>query len=98
MENIDVQSETRQERRQQKHENSKGEKQRVRKPKKLRVKLIPIWLRIIIVLVLVVVFFLIGAMIGYGVIGEGSPSDVFKPSTWSHITDIIDEGTPTEAE
>lgn len=103
MENLDVQqSETRQERRQQKLKNDKekvkGEKRSGKKEKKLRVKLIPIWLRIIIVFVLIVVFFFIGTMIGYGVIGEGEAFDVFKPSTWTHITDIIDKGTPSEAE
>lgn len=63
------------------------------RPKKYRIRLIPIWLRILIVLVLMVVFFFIGAMIGYGVIGDGSPWDVFKKSTWTHITDIIYKGT-----
>lgn len=63
------------------------------RPKKLRIRLIPIWLRVVIVLVLILVFFFIGAMIGYGVIGDGKPTDVFKKDTWSHIFDIINEGT-----
>ncbi|WAA12152.1 DNA-directed RNA polymerase subunit beta [Fervidibacillus halotolerans] len=64
-----------------------------KKPKKMRIRLIPIWLRIIIVLVLLIVFFFIGAMIGYGIIGDGKPLDVFKTSTWTHIFDIVNKGT-----
>ena len=70
-----------------------AESERKRRPKKLRVRLIPIWLRIIIVLVLIVICFFIGTMIGYGVIGDGNPTDVFHKETWSHIFDIVNEGT-----
>ncbi|GGB12417.1 DNA-directed RNA polymerase subunit beta [Macrococcus hajekii] len=47
---------------------------------------IPILLTIIIVLVLSFILFMIGMMIGYGVLH--SPLDVFKPSTWSHIFEL----------
>jgi DNA-directed RNA polymerase subunit beta len=57
--------------------------------RRYRVRLIPIWLRLVIVAVLIVVSTMIGAMIGYGVIGDGKPLDVFKPSTWQHIVDIV---------
>lgn len=75
-----------------KYTSRKGEEKSF-KPKKLRIRLIPIWLRIIIVLVLIVAFFFIGAMIGYGMIGNGNPTDVFKAETWSHIFNIVKEGT-----
>jgi len=35
------------------------------------------------------VFVLIGAMVGYGVLGDGEVWDVFKPATWTHIYDLI---------
>lgn len=77
------------ERRKQKTEEApKGRKKRI------RIRLIPIWLRIIIVLVLMIVFFFIGTMIGYGIIGDGNPFDVFKKSTWTHIFDIVNKETP----
>jgi hypothetical protein len=58
-----------------------------------RTRLIPIWLRLIIVIVLMVISTAAGAMIGYGVIGNGKPLDVLKPSTWQHIVDIVKKDT-----
>lgn len=55
----------------------------------VRIRLLPIWLRIILVLVLLIITVIIGTLIGYSVIGDGSPSDLFKVETWTHITDII---------
>ena len=60
--------------------------QRIRKP---RLRIIPIWLRIILSIVLIGGSLLLGLMVGYGVIGGGSPADVLKPETWYHILDII---------
>ncbi len=57
-----------------------------RKPK---IRLIPIWLRLLLVALLLVASLVAGSMIGYGVIGDGSPGDVFKKSTWDKITDIV---------
>ncbi|AOV08816.1 DNA-directed RNA polymerase subunit beta [Sporosarcina ureilytica] len=55
----------------------------------VQIRLIPIWLRIILVLLLLVVVASIGLYMGYSVIGDGAPGDVFKKATWTHITDII---------
>lgn len=55
----------------------------------VQIRLIPIWLRIVLVIVLLCCAAVAGAMIGYGVLGDGSPSDVFKKETWNHIVDII---------
>lgn len=77
-------------------EDAESREDRKKKPKKLRIRLIPIWLRVIIVLVLIVAFFMIGTMIGYGVIGNGKPTDVFNGETWTHIIEIIKGGTPAE--
>jgi hypothetical protein len=57
--------------------------------KKLRVRLFPIWLRVVCLLVLCFVALAGGAMIGYGIIGKGNPMDVFDVKTWTHIRDII---------
>ncbi|QTJ59259.1 DNA-directed RNA polymerase subunit beta [Dolosigranulum pigrum] len=47
-------------------------------------------LKIVIVLVLLVVFFMVGAMIGYAVVGEGSnPLDVFDQQLWQHVLDFF---------
>lgn len=41
--------------------------------------------RIFIVIVLILAVFAIGAMIGYGMLGGGKATDVFKPELWHHI-------------
>ncbi|MTH53977.1 DNA-directed RNA polymerase subunit beta [Bacillus mangrovi] len=60
---------------------------------KVRVRLIPIWLRLILVLIFFALAAICGAMIGYGVIGDGHPVDVLKPSTWQHIIDLVEKET-----
>lgn len=49
-----------------------------------------ILLRLFVVFVLLVLAAIVGAMIGFGVIGDGDMLDVLKPSTWSHVFDIMD--------
>lgn len=49
----------------------------------------PIWLRIVVVIVLTFISLIVGAMIGYGVIGDGAPLDALKIKTWQHIIDIV---------
>lgn len=61
------------------------------KQQRLRRRLIPIWLRLVIVLCLITISTLAGAMVGYGVIGEGNAWDALKPSTWQHIIDLIEK-------
>ncbi|RKO62818.1 DNA-directed RNA polymerase subunit beta [Caldibacillus debilis] len=89
MEGLKAQKETlsRSEKREARRENRE-------KKKKIRIRLFPIWLRILIVLFLIIVCFFVGAMIGYGVIGDGNPFDVFKKSTWTHIYDIVNKESP----
>ncbi|GAC90568.1 hypothetical protein KN10_1004 [Anoxybacillus flavithermus NBRC 109594] len=67
------------------------EKQQKRSLRRPRRRLIPIWLRLVIVFVLVLLSGMIGAMVGYGVIGEGNAWDALKPSTWQHIVDLIEK-------
>ncbi|MEL3970693.1 DNA-directed RNA polymerase subunit beta [Rossellomorea oryzaecorticis] len=75
-------------------ESMKAEKKD--KPKKeaapkrwVRVRMLPIWLRILLVILFLAASLALGAMIGYGVIGDGNPADVFKKETWQHIVDIV---------
>ncbi|QSB12281.1 DNA-directed RNA polymerase subunit beta [Lysinibacillus sp. FSL K6-0057] len=69
-----------------KERRSTGEQREVRW---VQIRLIPIWLRIVIVLILVVVAASLGAMFGFSVIGEGNAMDIFKRETWQHIFDIM---------
>lgn len=59
--------------------------------KKIRVRLIPIWLRLIIIIVLSCLSLIIGAIFGYSVLGDGKAGDVFKKSTWTYIIDLIEK-------
>ncbi|MGI2327719.1 DNA-directed RNA polymerase subunit beta [Planococcus sp. YIM B11945] len=71
---------------------AKEERPKETKPKKtgwVRIRLIPIWLRIIIVLLLLAVAAILGVMVGYGIIGDGEPQDALKWETWQHILDIM---------
>lgn len=56
---------------------------------KARVRIFPVWLRLIIVCILSVAALMAGLMIGYGVIGDGTPTDALKVETWQHIIDIV---------
>ncbi len=56
-----------------------------------RYRLIPIWLRILLVLVFCVLAVLAGAYVGYVILGNGDPDDVFKKETWQHIVDLVNQ-------
>ncbi len=62
---------------------------RRKKERRPRLRLIPVWLRIILAIVLIGGSLLLGLIVGYGVIGDGDPADALKPQTWYHIIDII---------
>ena len=55
----------------------------------VQIRLIPIWLRMILITVLFVTTAAIGVTVGYGYIGSGDPGDALKWSSWQHIFDII---------
>jgi hypothetical protein len=59
--------------------------------KKVRVRLIPVWVKVAIVILLTVVSVLAGTVVGYGVIGNGKPSEALQKGTWTHIIDIINK-------
>ncbi|MED4833414.1 DNA-directed RNA polymerase subunit beta, partial [Geobacillus stearothermophilus] len=55
-----------------------------------RTRLIPIWLRLVIVTVLMAICLAAGAVVGYSAIGDGAWLDVFRPSTGQHILDFVE--------
>lgn len=60
------------------------------KPRKwVQIRLIPIWLRILLVLLLLVSTVIVGAMFGYSVLGDGEATKIFHKETWTHIVDIM---------
>lgn len=75
-------------RKEYKNEEAAGEQQE-KKTWWVQIRLFPIWLRIILVIVLIVLAAALGAMVGYGVIGDGEPKDALKWETWQHIIDIM---------
>lgn len=72
-------------------EDMKKEKNTREKKKRIRVHLIPIWLRIIIVIVLLAASLVLGAIFGYAIMGNGKVKDVFEKSTWTHIMDLVNK-------
>ncbi|MFC4713073.1 DNA-directed RNA polymerase subunit beta [Planococcus dechangensis] len=60
-----------------------------KKTRWVQIRLIPIWLRILLVLALIVTMAALGAMVGYGVLGDGNAGDALKWETWQHILDIM---------
>lgn len=69
----------------------KKEKATTKQRRIVRVRLIPIWLRVILVALLLALSILVGAVFGYSVIGDGAAKDVFKKSTWTHMIDLIEK-------
>ncbi|MGV3465045.1 MAG: DNA-directed RNA polymerase subunit beta [Heyndrickxia sp.] len=77
--------------REQYKKERKMEGRRTVSKEKIRVRLIPIWLRVILVLLAIVISVLSGVIVGYGVIGDGNPMDALSKSTWSHIVDLVNK-------
>jgi hypothetical protein len=73
-------------------EQRKAERAEANEPKKtfwVQIRMIPIWLRLILIILLIALVAVIGLRIGYSAIGDGNPEDVLKKETWTHIIDII---------
>ncbi|MDC3416713.1 DNA-directed RNA polymerase subunit beta [Aquibacillus salsiterrae] len=52
-------------------------------------RIVPIWLRLIVVFVLCYVALMIGMMVGYGGLGGKEPTEALEFSTWKHIIDLV---------
>ncbi|MDT8860413.1 DNA-directed RNA polymerase subunit beta [Alkalihalobacillus sp. MEB130] len=57
--------------------------------KKERLRLIPIWLRLVLAILLIGGSLILGIIVGYSVIGGGDPGEATHPDTWYHIIDMI---------
>jgi len=76
----------------QKKVKKEKEKKQIQKPaKRFSVRIIPIWLRILLVALLLVLSVAAGAAMGYGVLGGGKASDIFQKSTWTHVIDLVEK-------
>lgn len=70
-----------------KNQDKSSQKQKV----SFRIRLLPIWLRVVLVLLLMAVSTIAGLVVGYGVIGNGNPGDAIDQSTWQHIVDLVEK-------
>lgn len=57
--------------------------------KRVRLRLIPVWLRVILVAALFIATAALGVMFGYSVLGDGDATDALKWDTWQHMLDIM---------
>ncbi|AST93653.1 hypothetical protein BC6307_21480 [Sutcliffiella cohnii] len=71
------------------NEKKLAKQQELEKIKRPRMRVIPIWIRIILVAAFFCVAVVAGAMFGYGILGDGAPMDVLKKETWEHILDLV---------
>ncbi|NGP46727.1 DNA-directed RNA polymerase subunit beta [Bacillaceae bacterium SIJ1] len=60
-----------------------------------RIRLFPIWFRLLALVLMTGLALIAGAMIGYGVVGDGHPMDVLQWSTWQHIIDLVVKESPS---
>ncbi|HLR14194.1 MAG TPA: DNA-directed RNA polymerase subunit beta [Bacillota bacterium] len=69
-------------------ESTRKGKRKIRKRRPVR-RIFPIWARLIVFILLCGGALIIGLMIGYGVLGDGAPTDILKKDAWQHIIDIV---------
>ena len=55
----------------------------------VQIRMLPIYVRVLIVLVIFALAIVVGTYIGYSILGDGAASDIFKKETWTHIIDIM---------
>lgn len=68
----------------------KAKEAEVKKTYWVQIRMFPIWLRILLVIALFGGASAAGLMVGYGVLGSGTPKDALKWETYQHILDIKD--------
>lgn len=82
-------TETRAQKRAQEEKSENGNSSGKKRTRKKRIRLIPIWLRLLLIVIFAAVSLVAGLVVGFGVIGEGDPAEVLKVETWQHIIDIV---------
>lgn len=60
----------------------------LQRKKKKRTRLTPLG-RFIVNLFLLVFFAATGAIVGYSIVGNGNPLEVFLPQTWIHLIEVL---------
>lgn len=76
-------------RKEQKVLKQKAKDEKLLNKRFIRVRMFPIWFRVLLFLALLAGSLALGLMVGYGVLGDGNPKDVFDKSTWQHIIDLV---------
>ncbi|WP_226671435.1 DNA-directed RNA polymerase subunit beta [Metabacillus litoralis] len=71
--------------------NKEKEGAKEKTPRRIRIRLLPIWLRVLLILILLGLSAIAGLIVGYGVIGNGNPADALEKSTWQHIIDLVEK-------
>ena len=56
----------------------------------VKMRLLPIWLRLILIALLFISVAVVGLIVGYGYIGDGDVGNALKWSTWQYLLDIIE--------
>ena len=72
-----------------KSEKKAKQKDETKTARWVRVRMLPIWVRILLFILLLAGSLALGAVIGFAGIGDGKAADVFKAETWQHIIDIV---------
>ncbi|SFQ27317.1 DNA-directed RNA polymerase subunit beta [Salibacterium halotolerans] len=85
-----TQSQSRQERRQEKEQEGKDSTAASKKERRReRIRMVPIWARLLIVLAVFVLSLLAGLVTGYTIVGEGNGLDVLKWGSWERLLEFI---------
>lgn len=79
--------------RSEKKQKPAAEEKESNTPRWVQVRLFPILIRVLLIILLAGLSLVVGLMVGYGVIGDGSPQDALKPETWTHIIDLVTKDT-----
>ncbi|WP_313893376.1 DNA-directed RNA polymerase subunit beta [Psychrobacillus sp.] len=76
--------------RRQRRAQRQAEEAEAKKTYWVQIRMFPIWLRILLILAIFGGAAVAGLMVGYGILGDGTPSDALKWETYQHLLDIKD--------
>lgn len=58
---------------------------------RIRTRIAGLFIRLVSILILFAIALIAGAIVGYSVLGDGQPLDVFKKSIWQHVVNFVIE-------